>query len=204
MANVEALRNILEHAEGLDLPEGDYLRVANALRSAFNNAPGRTVRARYVSEKPIELEYNHKGTKYGLTLQRSERIIYADGPNEVTITYMTSTDPPHGGRTTKTHTMSAPFQMIVANWLEYVRPRMVTIRCPALGSFRVEVKVANVKRICARRLKDKLKFMNTSGLPEIVKDRIIEDLSEENGWDYTHFKDHVMICLPSLDEQYNS
>jgi hypothetical protein len=83
---MEKLSEILSYAEGLDMPEGDYLKVANALKEVFNKKEKEVTNK--VIEKPEDivikiysdlngLTYNINATKRKRVIRREERYVGA-------------------------------------------------------------------------------------------------------------------------------
>lgn len=69
------LHRILENVEAMDMPEGDYLRIANALRAAFQQAPDTRVwrRTKYVLHDHPEISFKRGRTVYEMRIESYER-----------------------------------------------------------------------------------------------------------------------------------
>jgi len=69
------LHRVLNAVEEMDLPEGDYLRVANALRAAFVAAPDARVwrREKYVLHDHPEISFKRGRTVYEMRIESYER-----------------------------------------------------------------------------------------------------------------------------------
>ncbi len=74
----DALHSILQYAESLEMPEGQYLKVANALRDAFQQLP----------KKRSEMEWHDYPLPENYLKLRLREPLFADACEEITITYL--------------------------------------------------------------------------------------------------------------------
>jgi hypothetical protein len=193
MANVEALRDILAHAEGLMLPEGEYLRVANALQAAFN-APVQNVReiAKYKVVDEVKIEIKKNGEPLILTLLRQTRTVF-QGPrmDSYDCEYSLSD---YGGYLF----VRSPFIKVVEKFLTLHQPKSVKISSK-LGN--ITVTLARAKKYTAARYKSVKAAIDD--MPGDVPEHFYEEANDCAHFTYCNFVQYVTNRIPMLDNLYD-
>ena len=189
------LHHILEHAEGLGLPEGQYLRLANALRDVFNGGPA-----------PAPAEYR---PRHRFTIARPVKVSIYDGhrvPRFIKLISQTRTDA-GPGRHAPYHTqysyddtsilqINSPFTQVVRDFLFLHQPRQVKIDTD-IGSYVVKFNVEekrNLKQV--KRTTERLKI---EGLTDSVKEQLEDSLAQIADFCYGDFIQEVCRHIPDSE-----
>lgn len=192
------LRNILEHAEGLGMPDGDYLRVANALRDAFNAVPAPGVayrpRHRYTNARPVRVSiYDSHRIPISIELISQTRTDAGPGrPDTIHCVYQYNAT---GGERT-TLSSSGRFSMVVRDFLFQHQPREVKITTD-IGSYVAKYHIEEKRN--AREVKQTIERLKIEGLPEERKEQLEEHLSDIVYFCYGDFLNEVIRRIPDSE-----
>lgn len=191
MAHADALRSILEHAETVGLPDGTYVRVANALRDVFNNRGEARQNVRHILgglyESNLKVSFNKGGLEYYVRLLRQERTCPTGGGMSVyKTTYKFARDD-------TTYEGQRSFRSVVDDFLKLHRPKEVIIH---YGSARVHIRESMVRR----QMKIEYTLLDTRLKESDVSDRQREQyedmLDEMLVYTYSDFVCRVLARLP--------
>lgn len=199
MANVAALRNILDYAEGLGLPEGEYLQVANALRDAFNTRPEAVHRPRYryVMNRKVKLSFLSRGYPITVILVRQTRTDSGPtGPDMIECEYRVN---PRGDGTDDLHIVRTPFRNVINSILWLHKPRSVTIDSD-MG--KTVVTYAQARRDNLKQVEELKRRIASPGLDGGMVAYLEERLTEEVDFNYTDFTAEVARRVPDVESFY--
>jgi hypothetical protein len=192
----DALHNILEHAETLDMNNGDYIRVANALRDAFLAGPAGTPvrpRHRFVVDRRIKITVRNRGIPYTLELVRQTRTDGGrDRPDSIECEYRL--DGADRLLFARTH-----FNNIVNNFLWLHKPKTVSIESD-IG--KCVVSYARVYKDNLKEIDDLKTRLAIPGLDDSTQEELRQYLSETSHFTYTDFVSEVQLRIPDTENLY--
>jgi hypothetical protein len=184
----ENLHRVLETVEGMGLPEGDYLRVANALRQAFNERADRREPRRFRCVSKVKIAFNKGGVEYSLQLvqqMRTENLVGQDA-YETEYKFYKNTEYTY-------HIEKVPFQRVISAFLHLHKPACVYIETDIGRKMLTTHQKEKSMMEDFRRLSERLAHPRVT--PEI-REAFEDDLKDAINFTYDDFIHEIISRVP--------